>query len=304
MRALVAVSVLALSAGCVTDFQGSNVQFDFSKVMPVSPDGTHYALYAFEDDSMTGRIFQIEQFEIHTLVTMDSPCFIDVGDHVPHPGLHVSEYAKVIGMDVGIPDITNPPPNATEQDKITAATAVQREQNAQLIGGLVTGYAPIKAVTSASAAVYPMVAGGCMDANGIPPPECTDDVANQRRLAACQAFWTANPDYYEGTDRVLTSPLNGVAHGNVDGVNPVNLAPIGGAQFFVDEVLDKFDAYAIYRQQDGAAANDPGTQILVGSKPTMETRGVQHLHMTSPTDPTLFADMAIFSDLGEDNVSF
>lgn len=304
MRALVAASVLALFAGCVNDFQGSNVQFDFSRAMPVSPAGTHYAIYAFEDDAMAGRIFQLEQFEIHTLVDMDSPCFIDVGEHVPHPGLHVSQYAKVIGMDVGIPDITNPPANATEQDKITAATAVQREQNALLIGGKVTGFAPIKAVSSASTAVYPAVGTSCMDANGIPPPDCTDEVSNQKRLSMCQAFWDKNRDYYEGTDRVLTSPLNGVAHGNVDGVNPVNLAPVGGAQFFVDEVLAGFDAYAIYQQMDGAAAADPGTKILVGSKPTMETRGVQHLRLTSPTNPNLFADMAIFSDLGQDNVSF
>lgn len=304
LRELVAISLLALSAGCVTDFQGSNVQFDFAKAMPVSPDGTHYSIYAFEDDAMNGRIFKLEEFEVHTLVTMSSPCFIDVGDHVPHAGLHVSQYAKVIGMDVGIPDITNPPANATEQDKITAATAVQREQNAELIGGLVVGIAPIKAVTSASAAAYPAVGTSCQDANGIPPPDCTDDVSNQKRLAACQAFWKANPDYYEGTDRVLTSPLNGIAHGNVDGSNPVNNSPIGGAQFFVDENLVGFDTYAIYQQKDGAAANDPGTQILVGAHPTMETRGVQHLHMTSPVNQNLSADMAIFSDLGEDNVSF
>ena len=304
MRALVAASVLALFAGCVNDFEGSNVQFDFSRVMPISPAGTHYAIYAFEDDAMAGRIFQLDQFEVHSIVTMDSPCFIDVGEHVPHPGLHVSQYAKVIGMDVGIPDITNPPANATEQDKITAATAVQREQNAELIGGLGNPPTPIKAVTSASTAEYPAVGTGCTDASGIPPADCTDDLSNQKRLTMCQAFWDAHPDYYEGTDRVLTSPLNGVSHGNVDGVNPVNQAPVGGAQFFVDEVLDGFDAYAIYQQMDGTATDDPGTKILVGSKPTMETRGVTHVRLTSPTNPNLFADMAIFSDLGQDNVSF
>ena len=62
---------------------------------------------------------------------MNSPCFIDVGEHVPHPGLHVSQYAKVIGMDVGIPDFTNPPANATQEAKVTAATADQREDNAR-----------------------------------------------------------------------------------------------------------------------------------------------------------------------------
>ena len=273
--------------------------------MPLSPDGTHYSIYAFQDTMTTGYTFQLDQFEVHNIVTMDSPCFIDVGDHVPHPGLHVSQYAKVIGMDVGIPDIMNPPANATEQDKITAATAVQREDNAEKIGGLqVPAFLPIKAVTSVSTAVYPAVGADCTDATGIPPPECTDDVSNKRRLTMCQAFWDANPNYYEGTDRILTSPLNGDAHGNVDGVNPVNQAPVGGAQFFIDEVLDGFDGFAIYQQMDGAAASDPGTPILLGGKGTMETRGVIHVHLTDPTNPTLFADMAIFADLGEDNVSF
>jgi hypothetical protein len=87
-------------------------------------------------------------------------------------------------------------------------------------------------------------------------------------------------------------------------VNPVNMAPVGGAQFFIDEVLDGFDGFAIYQQMDGAPASEPGTQILVGGKGTMETRGVTKVHMTNPTNQNLFADMAIFSDLGQDNVSF
>ena len=306
MRELLAISLFALSAGCVNDLQGSNVQFDFSKTMPFSADGTHYTIYAFQDDAMAGRLFELEQFEVHDIVTFTSPCFIDVGEHVPHPGLHVSQYAKVIGMDVGIPDITNPPPNASEADKVTAATAVQRENNVALIGGLVTGFLPIKAVTSASTAVYPAVGTDCADANGIPPANCTDAVSNQKRLSMCQAFWKANPAYYEGTDRILTAPLNGIAHGNVDGVNPVNMAPVGGAQFFIDEVVgtDNFDGYAIYQQMDNAAASDPGTLVLSGGKGTMETRGVIHVHMTNALNDTLFADMAIFSDLGQDDVSF
>ena len=82
------------------------------------------------------------------------------------------------------------------------------------------------------------------------------------------------------------------------------MAPVGGAQFFIDEVLDGFDGFGIYQQMDGAAESDPGTQIIVGGKGTMATRGVIHVHMTDPTNPSLFADLAIFSDLGQDDVSF
>ncbi len=301
MRVGIATGLLALFAGgCVKDLEGSNIQFDFSPATVASAPGTHLALYAYQVDPMAGRLFELQTFEIHKVVDLASPCFIDVGDHVPHPGLHVSKYAEVIGQDVGIPDITNPPANATEDQKITAATAFQRDINIHKLTDDAKG---IKAVTSASTATYGTVAADCADPNGIPPPECTDEVSNKRRLAACQAMWAANPNYYEGTDRVLTAPLNGVAHGDVDGTNPVNGSPVGGAQFFIDEVLDGFDGFALYQQMDGQTT--PGGDLLMYGTPTMPTRGVIHVRLTDPTRPTvLFADLAIFSDLGQDNVSF
>ncbi len=308
MRAI-ATGLLALFAGCVDNFQGSNVQFDFSAGMPVLaspgamprpgelPSNTHFTLYAFEKDDMAGRLFEVERFEIHRIVDLQSPCFIDV-DHVKHPGLHVTQFAKVVGMDTGVTDITNPPPTASEQDKIDAATAIQREMN---IAALSSDLG-IKVVTSASVATYPKVAASCTDADGIPPPDCIEDGANQRRLQMCQQFWHDNPLYYEGTDRILTAPLNGIAHGMVDGQNPINLAPVGGAQFFVDEVLDNFAGFAIYDQPDDQTT--PGGDLFLFGKPAMPTRGVIHVHMTSAVAPAVTADLAIFSNLGEDNVSF
>jgi hypothetical protein len=307
VRAVVATGVFALLAGCVTNLEGSNIQFDFSPSTAVTAPGRHLTIYAFQDDPMVGRLFQLQDFEIHKIADLTSPCFIDVGEQVPcdvkancplpHPGLHVSQYATVVGQDEGIPDITNPPANATEEQKITAATAMQRQTNV----GLLSGPGGIKAVTSASTSTYGAVAADCSDPSGIPPPQCTDPVSNQRRLAACQAAWTKDPSYYEGTDRVLTSPLNGIAHGNVDGLNPVNLSPVGGAQFFIDEVLDGFDGYALYSQMDGATGT--GDLVLFGT-PTMPTRGVLHVHMTNTSTPALFADLAIFSNLGSDDNSF
>ncbi len=297
MRA-VATGLLALFAGCVEEFQGSNIQFDFSPATAVSGASDHLTLYAYQDDPLVGRLFELQRFEIHKVANLDSPCFIDVGDHVPHAGLHVSQYAKVIGNDVGIPDITNPPANATEQAKITAATAVQRQNNVALL----FGDGGIKAVTSASRSNYGLVAADCAAAEGIPPPQCTDDVSNERRLAACQEVWNADPDYYEGTDRVLTSPLNGTAAGNVDGTNPINLAPVGGAQFYIDEIVTNFDGYALYAQSDDQTT--PGGDLVLFGTPGIPTRGVIHVHMTNATTPLLFADLAIFSDLGQDDVSF
>ena len=264
------------------------------------PANTHFTLYAYQTspDMTTGSLFEVAQFEVHRVVDLTSPCFIDVGDEVPHPGLHVSQYATVIGQDTGIPDLANPPPGATEAQKQAAATAVQREANIQLLVGP-TG---IRAVTSASTGNYGAVATNCTDTTGIPPPECTDEASNARRLTACQAAWAADPNYYEGTDRVLTSPLNGVSHGMVDGENPINLSPVGGAGLFVDSNLVGFDGYAIYTQPDDQTT--PGGDLLLFGTPTTPTRGVTHVDLASPGTGLLTAEMAIFSNLGQDDVQF
>jgi len=301
----------ALASGaCVDVFRGSNVQIELSPVTPVQvaagrvpgpgqlPADAHYTLYAIQEEDDRQHLFAIQRFEVHMIVDVSSPCFIDVGEHVPHEGLHVSRYAEKIAEDTGIPDYQNPPPGASEEAKIDAATAAQRMINIAALGGS----AGIKVVTSASESVYPAVAAGCDGpADQIPPPECTDDASNQRRLALCQQAWRDDPALWEGTDRVLTAPLAGTTFGMVDGMNPVNLAPVGGAQFFVPEDLTRIDAYALYWQMDGVEG--PGTLLLYGT-PSAPTRGVTRVHMASPTSPLFTADLAIFADLGEDEVHF
>src|SRR5262249_3582108 len=112
--------------------------------------------------------------------------------------------------------------------------------------------------------------------------------------------------------------LNGSTYGMVDGFNPVNMGAVGGAGFFVDEMLEPFDSYAIYWQYDDA--DNDGTpdypasvpaeeqheagQLLLFGKVTTPARGVYHVHMTSTAMPTVTAEIAIFPNLGEDNVSF
>jgi hypothetical protein len=301
---------------CNDAFDGANVQFDFSPAMPVQATYTaatpgtgeveaasHFTFYAIQIDgeAQTSRLYAITQFEIHHIVDLSSPCFIDVGDHVPHPGLHVSQYATVIGQDTGIPDVTMPPAGASDTDKIEAATADQREADVALLAGP-NG---LHAVTSASTAVYPPVAATCAaaaaDATMIPPPTCTDDASNAQRLALCQAAWAANPGLWEGTDRILTSPLAGTTAGFVDGANPITLSPVGGAQFFVDTVLRDADAFAVYSELDGS--DGTGEQLLYGT-PKMLTRGVLHVHMTNAVSTAITADVAIFADLDSDDSQF
>jgi hypothetical protein len=296
------------TGGCVEGARGSNLQLDLSRATPLQaspgatpgptqlPSNAHFTLYAIQSGEDRDRLFEIDRFEIHPIVDLTSPCFIDVGDHVRFPGLHVSQFAAQVALDTGIPDFRNPPPEATEEQKIDAATAAQRMTNIAALGG----GSGIKVVTSVSTSSYPVVAADCTS-EGIPPAMCVDEDANARRLAACQAAWAADLGFWEGTDRILTAPLAGTTFGLVDGTNPINLAPVGGAQFFVDEDLTGMDAFAIYWQLDDT--DGPGTLLLYGT-PHGPTRGVMHVELTSPTSSALTADLAIFADLGSDEVTF
>jgi len=303
--------VVAVAAvACVDGFRGSNIELDLSPGTQVQahvvgapamgelPANSHFTLYAIQESSTESRLFELTRFEVHRIVDTTSPCYIDVGEHVPHPGLHVSQYAAKIGEDTGIADYKNPPPTATEEEKILMGTAVQRMANVAALGGAMG----IKVVSSASAATYPQVATGCGGpVDQIPPPMCTVEASNQLRLRLCQDAWKADPALFEGTDRVLTAPLNGTTNGMVLGLNPLNMAPVGGAQFFVENALVNVDAYAIYVQMDGL--DSPGMMLFFG-RPTMVTRGVSHVHLTSPLSPMLTSEMAVFADLGEDDVHF
>jgi len=301
--------------GCVQGFEGANIEIDLSPGNPIQappgrmpmlgelPAQTHFTLYAIQQSDAQDRLFEVARFEVHRIVDLSSPCFIDVGEHVPHQGLHVASYLDKIKADTGIADPANPPASATEQEKELVATAQQRMNAITAL----TGPGGLLAVTSASPAGYPAVAADCSGAiaDQIPPPQCADEASNARRLALCQKAWKASPSLWEGTDRVLTAPLNGETHGMVLlPMTPITGAPVGGAQFFVANALDDADAFGIYIQPDTADGVDaPGTQLYFG-RPTMPTRGVRHVHMVSPLNPALQADMAVFADLGSDDVHF
>jgi hypothetical protein len=325
-----ALALLSL-AGCINEFQGSNVQIDMATTTPAQvspgltpapdelPSNIHFTLYAYDErvdknGVSVGSLFEVQRFEVHHIVDLDSPCYIDVGEHVPFPGLHVSQYAAQMAVKTGIPDYRNPPPGATEEQQIDIGTAVQRQS---FVARLAADDGP-KVLTTVSTGGYGAVAANCTDTNGIPPPSCTDDAANARRLEMCQAAWNKDPQLYEGTDRILTAPLNGKTQGFVIGTNPANGAPIGGAQFFVDEALENFDSFAIYWQyddadKDGMADYPTATplnertelgELLLYGDPTKATRGVIHSHMISPVSPSISAELAIFANIDEDDVHF
>ncbi len=319
VRSLASIAWIGVASGgvaaCVSPLPGSNVQLDLSAESPVQapigaipgpnqlPTDVHFTLYAYDDGTdaagdPVGRLFSLSQFEVHRVVDVGSPCFIDLADHTEFPGIHVTQYANAVMSKYGFTNVSNPPPDATMNQEIEVATAVQRELDVDALAGDMG----IGVVTSASTATYGAVATDCSlsDPTQIPPPICTDDASNALRLKLCQAAWAADPDLFEGTDRVLTSPLAGTTHGFVDGINPLDAAPIGGAQLFVPDELSGFAGYAIYWQVDNMP--DPGTLLLYGQA-TMPTLGVMHVHMISPGSG-LTAELAIFANLDQDGTEF
>jgi hypothetical protein len=316
-RGTVAAAALAL-AGCVEGFQGANVQLDLSPATPVQADvlamrgpaelaaASHFTLYAIQEETLPDRtvqdhLFEVVRFEVHHIVDTSSPCFIDVGDHVPFPGIHVTQFATRVQQETKIADPTHPPPDATPQQLELVVTALARMEKIKAI----LGPNGLVAVTSASTTAYPAVATSCDGPpDQIPPKECIDDASNQRRLQLCQQTWKQDGRLWEGTDRVLTAPLNGTTFGLL--LNPMTPAgtPVGGAQIFVDSALVAADAYAIYVQDDAPAAGmELGTQLYFG-RPTLPTRGVSHVHMVNPNNAALTAELAVFADLGQDEVHF
>ena len=103
---------------------------------------------------------------------------------------------------------------------------------------------------------------------------------------------------------MLTAPLAGINYGMVDGVNPVNESPVGGAQFFIPNPLTHALAttYAIYFQVDGV--DGMGTLVFQSVQVSQPTRGVVHAVLFGPGTPPSRGFMAIFPDLGTDPVNF
>lgn len=313
VRALYARSVVVVVVGvtgCVDGFRGSNIQIDLSGTTPVQvsegvtpgvgelPANVNLRVIGIDHTDAGDAVFELQRFELHRVIDLRSPCFIDVGENVRFPGLHVTQFGNAMAEATGITDVANPPPGASENDKIDAATAQQRMMNIALLGGS-TG---IKVVTSATETTYPAVDPDC-GGLGLPPPECTSREDNARRLTICTQVWAGDPELYEGTDRVLTAPINGTTFGFVLGANPVTPVPVGGAQFFVADALETIDELGIAIHTDGT--DDGGTLMLVGTPVDGPTRGVRRVHMESPLLPGGFnAEMAIFADLGEDDVHF
>lgn len=322
---LAAVALTGL-VGCVEPFSGSNVQFDFSEPTPLparegqtplagQPAADSYMVfYAIDhvydetvDPSVVEQsfVYEVQRFELKPVIDTTSPCLIDIPDQAApnFPGLHRTMFAEKVKEVTGIDDPFDPPNGANEGDITDVLNA---EARVDLLGDL---QGIVKAVTSYSTFTYPDVLADddcSFSGDELPGRTCMDDASNAQRLRVCQLHWAANPTFYEGSDKVFTLPLNGQFYGNVEGSNPINSGFLGGAQIFVDEVLEGFDAYAVnWKYKDEAMnADAPVGYPFLSGEPEERTRGVISVRMVSPIFPTVFAETAIFPGLGRDDVQF
>ncbi|MCG8422103.1 MAG: hypothetical protein MJE77_29620 [Proteobacteria bacterium] len=338
------VSVLA--AACVDPFRGSNIQLTLRAGVPVPPGegmtppeqgslpaDTFFSFYAVEfvfERDRDGNIvvdgdgepvvadsstYHVTDFEIRPLIDRDSPCFIEV-DKTEFPGLHVTRLEEKLRAETGIDDPLNPPSGADSGRVSDVLNAAERVSQLNVLQNTV------KAVTSVSHVDYPAVGTACVadggDTGTIPPPQCTDAESNRVRLDLCRQFWADHPEHYEGSDKVFTIPLNGDFFGTVEAINPLSGAQIGGAGFFVDEVLTGLDSLLInwqFKDLDGDGQPDfpdqtgepdrseIGTLFMQGLSARI-TRGVIHVPLRHPTVTTISGEAAIFPDLGQDGVNF
>jgi len=333
IRSVIPLSAVALLLGaCVDVFSGSSVQINFLPgtlaparpgAMPAPdqpPANTYMTLYAVDhvrDENGTivqAFLFPVHDFELRPVIDAGSPCFIDL-EGTRFPGVHVTKFVDKVKEATGISDPLKPPPGAAQGDRIDTLTAFTRNSNLGALQGAV------KAVTSFSTFQYGAVASTCVEDEPsvnrdlIPPPQCTGTASNENRLRVCKEQWRQDPEFYEGSDKVFTLPLNGRFYGVVEGMNPINMGFLGGSSFFVDEVLDHFEGYAIhwqYKDLDGdggpdypagVEASDTGFLYMSGI-PERRTRGVLNVRMVNGNNANIAAEMAIIPGLAEDDVNF
>lgn len=335
---------LAIAAGgCVKAFDGSNLQIDFAQgVMAAArpgrtpqvdqpPADTHMELYAADLTYVTdgqgqvqlddrghpiirqSYLFKLTEFEIRPAIDRSSPCLIELED-TQFPGLHVTQIRAKVEEFTGVSDPFAP---GVPADKATDVLNARRR-----VDNLEKFETILKTVTSHEAFRYPATApaGQCPPAaaDALPDPACIDGASNAQRLRGCRALWADHPDFYEGSDKVFTLPLNGSYFGMVEGMNPINQGFVGGSSMFVDENLVGHDAYILNWQYDDF--NGDGTPDFPASVPAAErsttgylymsglpveiARGVITVPLRHPTNSAINADLAILPGLGHDDVHF
>ncbi len=299
----------ALAGGCVEPFDGSKVEIVMSNTTHIpgdSPGGggrppsdAHYEAYILKDN----QTFKLFEFDVVFVIDPSDRCFIEDEESI-YPGLHATQFPVRLEDDITANGHT-----PTEDEAGDIYLAQKRVYtDFQLLTDDAVG---VKSLVSHEPGLT--LAGRQMlyDVAQVPDPSETGDDANADRLAACNQVFAEHPLLYVGNDKVFALPLNGDYYGNTKGRDPRNSAPTGGAKFDVSLVLDDFDAMRINWNfndpADPRAAAYGGSAIgyhYLAGTPILRTRGVVNVILTNNFFGTLRGDVAIFTDLAEDDVMF
>ncbi len=306
-----AIAVGALStSGCVDSYHGTWMEFVLGRETHIPgdtpgaiggrpPSGTHYEFWVVTG----GRAFYLQSFEVTKQLDPDFPCFIEDAES-KFPGLHTTMWYEKNLEDV-LSD-GNPTEPEGEQELGQIADAFVREERLFKVSGA------LKAVVGTDPTVTPAILTALANEVTVAAPITeTDAASNARRLAICNAFFAEHPRYYVGQDKVFSLPLNGEFIGMVDGQDPRNSAPVGGAGFAVPVTFEKFDyLWLTWQFNDPQDARIPlygpstyGYHYMSGV-PEHRTRRTINVRMQNEQFPAIGANVAVFPGIDQDNIQF
>jgi hypothetical protein len=296
---LASFAVVAGTSACVDPFGGSKIELFLHGGVQVPgndgaegrpPSDTHYEMYVVRETS----VFKLIEFEIRPAVSRADKCFIEMdGDRFP--GLHSTQIASKL---IAVASANGRTPS--DADAADIALAQVRVGNMGAIEGL-------KVLTSHEAQLTDGTIATLWQQ--VPDPSLIADDANAARLAACHQIFAAHPGYYVGTDKILSLPINGTYYGIVEGMDPRNMALLGGASFSVDASFPEFDALRVNwnfnnpndPRRAGYSPSNIGWHYMSGT-PFVRTRGVINVTVRHQDFPQISGDIAIYTGLEDDSV--
>jgi len=240
-------------------------------------------------------VFRLAQFDILPALDQADPCFIE-DETARFPGLHSTKvYAKTLEAAMADGMVTDQEAGeiASAQVRVANMGALQAALKVLAVHGDGVTHAAIAAATAT-----------------VPSPALIDEASNAARLAACRAAFAQIPEYYVGTDKVLTIPINGTYIGMVEGRDPRNNSFLGGGSIDVPESFPSFSFMRINWQFN--AQNDPraptpaspiGYRCMSGS-PVERERGVINVSMRNEAFAQISGEASIYTQLDADNVHF
>lgn len=294
--------VFALAAGCVDNVNVSKLEIFLRSGVHIAgaddpaapPSDTHYEIYVVKGDVT----YPVAQIDILPVIRRADPCFIEM-DEDRFPGLHST---KVV--DKTIEDAMRGDPEVTPVEAGDIANAKVRVGNMQLLEESLKVMA-VHEPGLTNQAIAALLAG-------VPGPDDIGDAANAQRLAACKEIFRQHPNYYVGTDKITTIPINGTYIGMVEAMDPRNGGFLGGGQISVDASFPDLDAVRVNWNfndpNDPRRAGYPLSSIgwhYLSGRAVQRVRGVYNVSLVNQDfGRRISGEISVYTDLSRDDVNF